>query len=51
MFEIPGSNISSVYIDEDVVLGKSGPKYIYSSIPHSEENEVFDERYKYQSCK
>lgn len=31
MFEIPGSNISSVQISEDVVNGKSQPLYTRSS--------------------
>ncbi|XP_015793100.1 ATP-dependent Clp protease ATP-binding subunit clpX-like, mitochondrial [Tetranychus urticae] len=56
MFEIPGSNISAVYIDEDVVVGNSKPKYMYSTSTEQSENESFDERnyderYKYQSCK
>lgn len=51
MFEIPGSNITSVYIDEDAVLGKSRPKYAYSTISQSAENDVYEERYNYQTCK
>lgn len=31
MFEIPGSNICSVEIDEDVVMGQQNPKYVRSS--------------------
>lgn len=31
MFEVPGSNISTVVVTEDVVKGKSPPRYIYSS--------------------
>ena len=30
MFEVPGSSITSVHIDEDVVTGKCPPKYQYS---------------------
>jgi hypothetical protein len=39
MFEIPGSNISSVFISEDVVLGKCPPKYSYSSVTDTNERE------------
>ena len=31
MFEIPGSNICSVEIDEEVVMGHQSPKYVRSS--------------------
>ena len=30
MFEVPGSSITSVHINEDVVAGKCPPKYEYS---------------------
>ncbi len=29
MFEVPGSNVKSVHIDEDTVLGKQAPCYKY----------------------
>ncbi|XP_053207342.1 ATP-dependent Clp protease ATP-binding subunit clpX-like, mitochondrial isoform X2 [Panonychus citri] len=45
MFEIPGSNITEVFIDEDVVMGNCKPKYIYSSSSEqSSESEPFEER-------
>ena len=29
MFEVPGSNVKSVHIEEDTVLGKHAPRYEY----------------------
>ena len=29
MFEVPGSNVKTVHIDEDTVLGKQPPRYEY----------------------
>lgn len=31
MFEVPGSNVKSIHIDEDAVLGKQAPRYEYHS--------------------
>ena len=42
MFEIPGSDVSSVHITEDVVLGKAKPQYIRSSSSTSNVHEVYD---------
>lgn len=36
MFEIPGSNITSVEINEEVVTGSSGPKYVRTSEDNDE---------------
>ena len=46
MFEIPGSNISSVFISDEVVMGKSPPKYSYSSESDESlrEGDILDER-------
>lgn len=41
MFEIPGSDVSSVHITEEVVLGKEKPQYIRSSSA-SAVNDVYD---------
>ena len=30
MFEVPGSNITTVYIEEEMVRGNSTPRYEYS---------------------
>jgi ATP-dependent Clp protease ATP-binding subunit ClpX len=38
MFEIPGSNICSVEITEDVVQGKAAPNYVRSSTSESSES-------------
>ena len=43
MFEVPGSNVKIVHIDEDTVLGKQPPRYEYhtdsdSSSSSSKEN-------------
>jgi len=32
MFEVPGSKITSVTVDEDAVLGKGSPIYAYNEI-------------------
>ncbi|CAG2110176.1 unnamed protein product, partial [Medioppia subpectinata] len=42
MFEIPGTDVSSVHITEDVVLGKSKPQYVRSSTSSSTIHDVYD---------
>lgn len=49
MFEIPGSDVKSVHIDDDCVKGTASPKYVRNSRPlddaetGSESNTVNDE--------
>lgn len=35
MFEVPGSNVKTVHIDEDTVRGKQAPRYEY----HTEDSD------------
>lgn len=42
MFEIPGSDVSSVNITEAVVLGKEKAQYVRSSTSSSSVNEVYE---------
>ena len=38
MFDVPGSNISAVYIDEKVVEGKAKAQYVTGPVETSEVN-------------
>jgi len=40
MFEIPGSDIVSVHVTEDAVLGKSLPLYIHSTQSVTNEGQI-----------
>ena len=40
MFDIPGSNVEKVLVDQDVVLNKKQPEYHHRSLPANEEEEV-----------
>lgn len=33
MFEVPGSDVKSVHIDDDCVKGKASPKYVRNARP------------------
>lgn len=44
MFEIPGSNVTSVHITEDAVLGKGPPSYVRGRQEDAEEEVVEDQR-------
>lgn len=39
MFEIPGSDVKSVHIDDDCVRGTASPKYVRKSQPLDETEE------------
>jgi hypothetical protein len=42
MFETPGTNVSSVHITEEVVSGKTSPKYVRSSSSSSDLHDIYD---------
>ena len=40
MFEVPGSDVTAVYIDEEVVRGRKPPQYGYASDTQTEAGDV-----------
>ena len=44
MFDVPGSNVTGVYICEGVVAGTKKAEYITGPIETSESNPDFDDR-------
>ena len=52
MFDVPGSEISAVYIDEDTVLGKKKPGYETRIIKENDQEVVEEENdvMKASSC-
>nr|CAD7592616.1 unnamed protein product [Timema genevievae] len=42
MFEIPGSDVMSVHITEDVVYNKSGPVYIRGKAVSEDEDQTIE---------
>ena len=45
MFDVPGSNIRGVYVDENVVLGKQKAQYVTGPIETTERSEDTNESF------